>query len=167
MVVVMYAADAGGDARRGVGGNDGHACVASELSTEIVEMSTHSELLSALCDEPDREEIVAARELHSFTRGAVEVKVGQWIACEDVQSGESYFMRASELMQIFTHNSHSICMIGADCMQPPQAPAQGAWMSVSECAFTSERMILDVEDMVISQLHAVRDGDQYRFQYLW
>ena len=142
-----------------------HACVASELSDEIAAMREGSEILSALCDELGQDEIVSARQLHSFSRGAVEVKVGQWVACEDAESGESYFVRVGDLMQIFTAESHCIYMLGEDCVQP--ASAQTAWMSISEHAFTGAGMLINTEEMIISQLHAVHDGDEYRFQYLW
>ena len=102
------------------------ACAASELSTDVSEMCTHSELMSAACTD----DVVAAQQLHSFSRGSVNIKSGSWVAAESAsEPGESYICQISEIVQLFTHEAWHIRMLVRECIATPSA-SEGVWMSV-------------------------------------
>ena len=140
------------------------ACAASELTCDVTRMCEGSDMVSAACSGEDR--VVAARQLHSFTRGSVAVKVGSWVQCECVQTGERQLMRVGELVQVFSADRWVIRMLGLDCMPAPEE-RNGAWMSVHERDLTGESMMVDVEEMHLTELHAIRDDGSIRFECLY
>ena len=134
-------------------------------------MRANSDVIDAACadhaESNDACEISAVRSLHSFTRGADEVRIGSWVQCASQKSAESHIMCVSELCQVFTHDACYIRMIGSKCVSAC-FDGDSLWMTADEHELTADaRMLVNAEDVSISVLHAVRNGAQYRFRHVW
>jgi hypothetical protein len=111
--------------------------------------------------------VVAAQQLHSFSRGSVNIKQGAWVLVESaVAPGGSYICQISEMVQLFARDAWYIRMLAAASIPTPNTP-EGVWMSVRSHETVGNRLAIDTEAVHISELHAVRHGDVYQFRYIW
>ena len=139
------------------------ACTLSELSTDIHDMRTCSELMNEACDD----QVVAAQQLHSFTRGSVTVMVGSWVLVEDACTpGESYIVQVSEIAQLFTAEAWHIRMLTCECLAVPDT-IEGVWMSVPVSELKGARLLIEAEAVHITELSLVRSGSIFQFRYVW
>jgi hypothetical protein len=139
------------------------ACPASELSTDVGDMCTCSTLMSETCVD----DVVAAQQLHSFTRGSVAVRVGAWVLVESTCTpGSSYIAQISEIAQLFTAEAWHIRMLACEVVATP-ASIEGVWMSVPAHELQGQQMVIDAEAVHISELSMVRSALQCQFRLVW
>jgi len=85
------------------------AVAASELSTAVSTMCTGSELMEAASDD----QVVAAQQLHSFSRGSVNrsvnIKVGAWVHVQSAAApDQSYICQISDGWRSYSRMMHGI-----------------------------------------------------------
>jgi hypothetical protein len=138
------------------------ACTASELCVDIDSMCSSSELLR----EVRVPEIVAARSLHSFTRGPVTIIAGAWVAVTSAsEPGTSYACQISEIVQVFTEKLWQIRMLASESFELQSC--ETTWVRKPIIELKGNRMLVDVEAVRISELHVVREGAHLSLRYLW
>jgi hypothetical protein len=139
------------------------ACAASELTTDLASMCEKSELMMAACNA----DVVAAQQLHSFNRGSVNITQGAWVLVESATvPGESFICQISDMVQLFMRDACCIRMLAREAVPCPNVP-ESVWMSVPSHEMLGNRMVIDLESVHISELHAVRCGSLYQFRYVW
>jgi hypothetical protein len=137
------------------------ACTASELRVDIDDMCARSELLR----EVRVPSVVAARALHSFTRGSVSIMAGAWVACQPA-SGAAYACQISEIVQVYSMSSWRIHMYASESFQLHHA-CETTWLTKPVSELACDRMIIDADSVHISELHVVFEGQNLRARYLW
>jgi len=141
------------------------ALPAGELTTNIEGMCMHSPLMSELwATHFPLTRLLAARMLHSFTRGSVAVRIGSWVVIQSasVPGADAYACQICEIVQVFSSDASHIRMLASQCLLLNEL-CESTWMNVPEHNLTGKRMLIAVEAVSICELHALREGPLYRF----